>query len=154
VGTVPANNRVNDNTMTLLEWPNNCLGYMMANSVSTVLPPAGATLVLCGDKGTIAFGMQGAGSRISVATRDKASPYHVEGTGTGERARVAWYDVPKEAIGEGNRAVNSIQELYDAIENDTQPSASMDYGMHVAEIMIKSFASARTGRARRLVTGF
>ena len=47
-----------------------------------------------------------------------------------------------------------MQELHEAIVNDSQPNASMDYGMHVAEIMIKSFASARSGRRRRLITKF
>ncbi len=155
--TVPAENKVFDNTWTLIEWPNNCLGCVIANSVSTVLPPEGARLVLCGEKGTIAFGMQGANARLSVATTDQSSPYYVAGTGTGERERVGWNHLSDETIGvvgRGGGYEKSLQEWNDCILNDTQPRASMHYGLHVAEIMIRSFESARTGRARRLITTF
>jgi predicted dehydrogenase len=161
VGSVPANNQVYDNTFTLIEWPGDLLGCVISNSVSMVLPPPGAALVLCGDKGTIAFGRQGATSRLSVGTTDTSSPYHVAGTGTSERERVGWFDVPDPAAGSrpgpassGQGYLRSMYELRDAIANDTQPHASMDWGLHVAEIMIKSNISAETGRARRLVTKF
>ena len=153
---VPAENKVFDNTFTLIEWPNDCLGCVIANSVSIVLPPEGARIVLCGDKGTMAFGMQGAGAPLSVATLDASSPYYVPGTGTSERERAGWYHFTEMGgqRGAGGGYLRSMQELHEAIVNDSQPNASMDYGMHVAEIMIKSFASARSGRRRRLITKF
>lgn len=156
VATVPADNKVFDNTYTLIEWPNNCLGCVIANSVSAVLPPEGARLVLCGEQGTLAFGMQGVDAKLSVATLDANSPYHVAGAGTAERDRVGWHHFSDEALGVEGRLgyLSSLQELNDAIANDTQPAASMDYGLHVAEIMIKSLESARTGQRQALVSTF
>lgn len=156
-GTVPTVVEVYDNTFTLIEWPNECLGCVIANSVSFVLPPPGARLVLCGEKGTIAFGMVGSGSRLSVATLDKESEYYVLGlgvSGPGGPENVGWYHFPPDAFPAWRYTAGSTQHLHDCIVNDTEPLASIEWGCHVAEIMIKSFESAEKGQALDLVTTF
>jgi len=157
-GTVPAVTEAYDNTFTLIEWPNDCLGCVIANSVSFVLPPpAGRYLGLCGEKGTIVFGMPGSGSRLSVATLDKDSEYHIPGSGIAAPGRpedVGWYHFPSDAFPAWRYTAGSTQHLHDCIVNDTEPVASIEWGCHVAEIMIKSFESAEKGQALDLVTTF
>ena len=155
--TVPAVVEAYDNTFTLIEWPNECLACVIANSVSFVLPPPGARLVLCGEKGTIAFGMAGSGSRLSVATLDRESEYYVPGSGIsgpGGPEDVGWYHFPHDAFPAWRYTAGSTQHLHDCIVKDTEPLASIEWGCHVAEIMIKSFESAEKGQALDLVTTF
>lgn len=157
-GTVRAVTEAYDNTFTVIEWANDCLGCVIANSVSFVLPPPrGRYLALCGERGTIVFGMQGSGSRLSVATLDNNSRYYVPGSGT--RAvegleDVGWYHFPNDEFPAWRYTAGSTQHLHDCIVNDTEPVASIEWGCHVAEIMIKSFESAEKGQAMDLVTTF
>ena len=155
--TVPAVVEAYDNTFTFLEWPHDCLACVIANSVSFVLPPSGARLVLCGEKGTIAFGVADSGSRLSVATLDKNSEYYVPGSGIDAPGRpedIGWYHFPYDAFPAWRYTAGSTQHLHDCIVNDTEVVASIEWGCHVAEIMIKSFESAEKGQALDLVTTF
>lgn len=152
VGTVPSVMEAPDNSFTLIEWPNDCLGCVVANSVSFVMPPSGPRLFLCGEEGTIAFGIPDSGSRLSVATLDKDSPYHVSDRRRGGGA--GWYHFPGNAFPAWRYTAGSTQHLHDCIVNDTDPLPSMDWGMHVSEIMIKSFLSAQERRALDLETTF
>jgi len=158
VGTEPAIMEAYDNTFTIIEWPNDCLGCVIANSVSFVLPtPPGRSLFLCGEKGTIMFGMPGSGSRLSVATLDHDSPYYVPGEGPARIGRLempGWYHFPSDAFTPWRYTAGSTQHLYDCIVNDTEPLASIEWGCHVAEIMIKSFESAEKGQTLELETSF
>jgi len=141
-----------DNNFTLIEWPGECLACVVSNSVSFVLPPAGPRLFLCGEKGTLAFGIPNSGSRLSVATLDKDSAYHVSDPRRG--GAIGWYHFPGNYFPAWRYTAGSTQHIYDCIVNDTAPLASMDWGMHVAEIMVKSFQSADQGRALDLITTF
>ena len=151
-GTVPANLENYDNTFTLIEWPNECLGSVACNAVSFVMPPPSPRLVLCGEKGTIAFGMPNSGSRLSVATLDKESDYHVSDRRRG--GAVGWYHFPGNYFPNYRYMVGSTQHLHDCIVNDTEVVGSIEWGMHIAEIMIKSIESSETGEALDLVTTF
>ena len=153
-GTVPAVTEAYDNTFTIIEWPNNCQASVVANSVSFVLPPPGSRMSICGEKGTIAFGIAGTGARLSVATLDKTSEYHIPAEARGGEGAAGWYHFPSDAFGprRGDEAVT--QYFHDCIVNDTEPLSSVEYGCHVAEIMIKSFQSSEQGRALDLVTTF
>ena len=158
LGTEPTVMEAYDNTFTLIEWANDCLACVIANSISTVLPsPGGRSLFLCGDKGTIVFGMPGSGSRLSVATIDKESPYYVAGSEPERIGRLEtpdWHHFPNDAFPRWRYTAGSTQHLHDCIVNDTDPVASMEWGCHVAEIMIKSFESADKGQTLDLVTKF
>jgi predicted dehydrogenase len=151
-GTVSADLDVFDNTLTLIEWPNECLGCLPCNAVSTVLPPATPRIVLCGEKGTLAFGVPGSESRLSVATIDKESPYHVPARRGGRG--VGWFHFPGNFFPEWRYMEGSTQHLHDCILNDTDPVASIEWGTHVAEIMIKSYESAEQDRFLELITTF
>ena len=150
--TLPAVMESPDNTFTLIEWPNDCLGCVVANSVSSVLPPPGPRMFLCGEKGTIVFGMPGSGSRLSVATLDRDSAYHVSDRRRG--GAVGWYHFPGNYFPSYRYMAGSTQHLHDCIVNDTEPVGSAEWGMHVSEIMIKSFESAEQGQALDLETTF
>jgi predicted dehydrogenase len=152
IGTVPATMEAPDNTFALIEWPNDCLACVIASSVSFVMPPAGPRLFLCGEKRTIAFGIPNSGSRLSVATVDKDSPYHVSDRRRG--GQVGWYHSPGYFFPAWRYTAGSTQHLHDCIVQDAAPVPSMDWGMHVSEIMIKSFQSAGEQRALDLATAF
>lgn len=158
VGTEPATMDAYDNTFTLIEWPNDCIACVVANSVSAVLPsPGGRSLFLCGDRGTISFGMPGSGSRLSVATLDEESPYYVPGLDPERPGRLEapdWYHFPHDAFAPWRYTAGSTQHLHDCIVNDTEPVASVEWGCHVAEIMIRSFESADQGQTLQLTTTF
>ena len=156
-GTVPAIMEAYDNTLTLIEWPGDCLASVVANSISMVLPPPAPRIVLCGEKGTIALPERGRSafgveSSLSVATLDKESPYHVPASRGGRG--VGWYHFPGNFFPAWRYTAGSAQHLHDCIVDDTEPLASIEWGMHAAEIMIKSFQSAEQGQALDLTTTF
>ena len=155
-GTEPAVAEAYDNTFTIMEWPNNCQGLVVANSVSFVLPPLGAWLSICGEKGTIAFRMRGApaGSRLAVATVDKDSEYHIPAEARGPEGAADWYHISSESLGASRGDGAVTQYFHDCIVNDVEPVSTVEYGCHVAEIMIKSFQSSEQGRALDMVTTF
>ncbi|MEA3344814.1 MAG: Gfo/Idh/MocA family oxidoreductase [Chloroflexota bacterium] len=71
-GTVPAVMEAPDNTFTLIEWPDDCLGCVIANSVSFVLPPPPAPGCSCvGRRGRLpsAYPAQDRGYRLPPSTR-------------------------------------------------------------------------------------
>jgi len=158
LGTEAAVMEAYDNTFTVMEWPSDCIACVVANSVSAVVPsPGGRSLFLCGDKGTITFGMPGSGSRLSVAALDRESPYYVPGSEPpriGRPETPGWYHFPSDAFAPWRYTAGSTQHLHDCIVNDTEPVASIEWGCHVAEIMIKSFESAEQGKTLELVTTF
>jgi predicted dehydrogenase len=153
-GTLPAVTEAYDNTFTILRWPNNCQASVVANSVSFVLPPLGAWLSLCGDKGTMAFRMEGSGSRLAVATVDKNSEYHVPSEGRPGEGAAGWCHISSDVLGPRRTDEAVTQYFHDCIMNDVEPLSSVEYGCHVAEIMIKSFESSEKGQALDLETTF
>jgi predicted dehydrogenase len=150
--TTPTTLEAYDNTFTLIEWPNNCLGCLTCNAVSFVLPPPGPRLFLCGEQGTLAVRVPGSGSSLSVATLDRESPYHVSDRRRG--GAIGWYHFPGNAFPDYDYFAASTQHLYDCIVNDAEPLPSVEWGCHVAEIMIRSDESAETGRTLDLTTTF
>lgn len=152
IGTVPAKLEVYDNSFTLIEWPDECLGSLACNAVTFAATPPTPPIVLVGEKGTLAFSMPGTGSQLSVATLDQDSPYYVSGSRGGRD--VGWYHFPGNYFRAWRYTEGSVQHLYDCIVNDTEPEASIEWGMHVAEIMIRSYESAETGEAVNLMTTF
>ena len=148
---VPTRNRAYDNVFTIIEWPHECLGCVVSNATSLVLPPPGPRIFMCGDKGTLAFGIPESGSPLSVGTLLKDSPYHVA-TPSGRGA--GWYHFAPDDLPHWRYMEGSTQHLHDCIVQDVQPYPFMDWGMHVAEIMIRTFESAEQGKAFDLVTTF
>ncbi len=159
VGEIPTECEAFDNTMTLIQWPGDLLGCVLANAVSFIAPPANPRLIVCGEKGTLAFGLPGTGSQLSVATILPDSPYHVSAppppawTNVG-RQEAGWYHFPGNYFRPWQYYQASTQHLYDCIEHDREPVPSMDWGLHVAEIMIGSRTASETGRAQKLTTTF
>ncbi len=49
---------------------------------------------------------------------------------------------------------NSTSMLLDAIAEDTEPCPNIEYGRHIAEIMIKTLESSRTGKALEIASTF
>ena len=150
--TIPTRLDAYDNTMTLIEWPNDCLCSLICNAVSFVLPPPGPRIFLCGEKGTIAIRIPGSGSDLSVATLDPESPYHVPAPRGGRG--VGWYHFPGNAFPAYDYFRASTQHLHDCIVNDTEPLPSVEWGCHVAEIMVRSDQSAERGQTLDLITTF
>lgn len=147
---VPTEMKAPDNTFTLIEWPGNCLGCVVANSVCFVMPPQGPRMFLCGEKGTIAFGIPDSGSPLSVASTIENSPYFVPKPQRGKE----WHHLPRESFGTWRYMEGSTQHLHDCIVNNTEPLPSIEWGLHVSEIMIKSFESSEKGQALALETTF
>jgi predicted dehydrogenase len=151
-GTEPAKLDVYDNTFTLIEWPNECLGVLACNAVTFAGSPPTPPIVIAGEKGTLAFSVPGTDSRLSVSSLDGDSPYHVPAPRGGRG--VGWYHFPGNYFPSYHYMLGSVQHLHDCILSDTEPVASKEWGMHVAEIMIRSYESAESGDAQDLVTTF
>jgi len=157
--TIPIECEAYDNTMTLIRWPGECLGCIIANAVSFVEPPPNPRLVICGEKGSIAIGIPGSGAPLSVASLLEDSPYHVPAppapmwTGVG-RKTADWYHFPADAFEPWKYTARSVRHLYDCIVHDRDPLPSLEWGLHVAEIMIKSWRAAETGETQLLETRF
>ncbi len=159
LATIPTECEAYDNTMTIIRWPGDCLGSIICNAISFVAPPPNPRLTICGEKGTILFGMPGTGSQLSVATLLTDSPYYVEApaphksSGVG-RIGTTWYHFPGNALKATRYYQESTEELYRCIQEKKDPHASLDWGMHVAEIMIAARTSSETGREQKLQTTF
>ncbi|MEN6478545.1 MAG: Gfo/Idh/MocA family oxidoreductase [Anaerolineales bacterium] len=158
-GTIPTECEAFDNTMTLIQWPGDLLGCVIANAVSFVAPPPNPRLVVCGEKGTLLFDAPGTGSQLSVATLVEDSPYYVPAppppawTNVG-RKDAGWYHFPGNYFPKWNYYQASVKHLYECIEQDKEPLPSIEWGLHVAEVMIASRTASETGQAQTLKTTF
>jgi predicted dehydrogenase len=159
LATIPTESEAYDNTMTVIRWPGDCLGVLVCNAVSFVAPPPNARLTICGEKGTILIGPPGTTSELSVATLLKDSPYYCEApapsksSGVG-RVGTTWYHFPANALKRTRYTQESTEELYRCIQQKKDPHATIEWGMHVAEIMIGARVSSETGREQKLHTTF
>lgn len=158
-GDIPTECEAFDNTMTLIQWPGDLLGCVIANAVSFIAPPPSPRLVVCGEKGSLIFDMPGSGSQLSIATNVVDSPYHVSRptppawTNVG-RQEAGWYHFPANYFAPFRYYKASTEHLYTCIEHDQDPIPSMEWGLHVAEVMIASRTASETGQAQQLKTTF
>ncbi|MGI6375842.1 MAG: Gfo/Idh/MocA family protein [Anaerolineae bacterium] len=158
-GDIPTECEAFDNTMTLIQWPGDLLGCVIANAVSFIAPPPNPRLIVCGEKGSLIFGMPGIGSELSVATNVKDSPYHVPKppppawTNVG-RQEAGWYHFPANYFAPYRYYKSSTEHLYACIEQNQDPIPSMEWGLHVAEVMIGSRTASETGQVQQLKTTF
>ena len=158
-GDIPTECEAYDNTMTIIQWPGDLLGCVIANAISFVAPPPSPRLVVCGEKGTLLFGAPGTGSQLSVASLLPDSPYHVDAPPPAAwsnvgRKEAGWYHFPGNYFPQWHYYRASAQHLYDCIEQDKDPIPSIEWGMHVAEVMIASRTASETGQAQQLKTTF
>jgi len=133
-----------DNTFTLLDMGNGCLGVIISNFImphGLRRPIPEAEVEIYGDEGGIMVGGV-RGSPLSVLTTKRDSEYRV-------RKRGDWFlfrTMP--------HSQNQLVHFVDCIANDRDPLPNVEWGRHVSEIMIKSLESARAGRALEIVSTF
>ena len=138
-----------DNTFTLLDMGGGCLGVIISNFI---MPhgferplPLPHVEIYGEDGGLIVGGVKG--SSLSVFTTRKDSRYLVS---QGPSGSSGWYffgTIPQEGVNEMDHFINCIL-------GDKEPLPSVEWGRHVAEIMIKSLESSRTGRALAIESTF
>jgi len=135
-----------DNTFTLLNMRGGSLGCVIANFVT----PDGIRrdngnmpgIEIYGSKGALFIDGQ---TPLSILTLKKESKYYTPD---------GWYHVPKEELPRWNYYVASTEHFLDCIVSDRDPLPSIEWGMHVSEIMIKSIQSSRTARTLKLNSTF
>jgi predicted dehydrogenase len=135
-----------DNTLTLLNMRGGSLGCVIANFVT----PDGIRrdgghmpeIEIYGSKGAMFIGGP---APLSVLTLREESKYH---------SPDGWHHVPREELPRWNYYVASTEHFLDCILNDREPLPSIDWGMHVSEIMIKSIQSSRMARTLKLTSTF
>jgi predicted dehydrogenase len=136
-----------DNTFTLLDMGNGCLGVIISNFImphGLRRPIPEAEVEIYGDQGGLIIGGV-KGSALSVLTTKKDSKYNIS---HGE-AHDNWYYFGTMPPGE-----NQLVHFVDCINNDRDPLPNVEWGKHVSEIMIKSLESARTGKTLNIESSF
>lgn len=135
-----------DNTFTLINMRNGSLGCVIANFVTPDGLRTGVgdmpDIEIYGSEGALFIGGPAA---ISVMTKRKESKYY---------SPDGWYCISREEFPHWNYYVASTEHLFDCILNDKDPLPSIEWGMHVSEIMIKSIQSSRMGRKLRVTSTF
>jgi len=138
-----------DNTFTLLDMGNGCLGviisnFIMPHGLRRPIPEAGVEIY--GDGGGMIIGGV-KGTPLSVLSMKRDSKYRVpvrKRGGPGE-----WFSFKTMPD-----AQNQLVHFVDCITNDEDPLPNVEWGRHVSEIMIKSLDSARTGKALEIESTF
>ena len=139
-----------DNTFTLLDMGNGCLGVIVSNFVmlhGLRRPVPSPHIEIYGEEGGLIIGGV-TGSSLSVLTTKKDSEYWM--TSRPDEAG-GWYffgTIPHK------ERVNEMDHFIDCIVNDKEPLPSVEWGRHVSEIMIKSLESSRTGKALAIDSTF
>lgn len=136
-----------DNTFTLLDMGNGCLGVIISNFImphGLRRPMPEAEVEIYGDEGGMIVGGV-KGSPLSVFTMKRDSKYRVPARKQG----VDWFSYKTMPP-----AQNQLVHFVDSITNDKDPLPNVEWGRHVSEIMIKSLESARTGRALEIESTF
>lgn len=135
-----------DNTFTLINMRNGSLGCVIANFVTPDGLRTGVgdmpDIEIYGSEGALFIGGPAA---ISVMTKRKESKYY---------SPDGWYCISREEFPHWDYIVASTEHLFDCILNDKDPLPSIEWGMHVSEIMIKSIRSSRMGRKLRVTSTF
>ena len=135
-----------DNTFTLVHMAGGNLGVVISNFVT----PSGLSygeprrelpnIEIYGEKGAMFFG--------GTAPLTVWAPEDLPDSG-GRLVKSTC-----EGFGRWRYTEASTKHLMDCITNDKEPLASVEWGRHVSEIMIRSIESSRTGRAIDLATSF
>jgi len=136
-----------DNTFTLLDMGNGCLGVIISNFImlhGLRRPIPEAEIEIYGDKGGMILGGV-KGSQLSVLTTKRDSKYWVRKSG----GLGNWFSFKTMPSGE-----NQLVHFVNCIVNDRDPLPNVEWGRHVSEIMIKSLESARTGKALEIESAF
>ncbi|MDH5794862.1 MAG: Gfo/Idh/MocA family oxidoreductase [Candidatus Bathyarchaeota archaeon] len=130
-----------DNTFTLLDMGGGCLGVVISNFI---MPhgferplPLPHVEIYGEDGGLMIGGVQG--SSLSVFTTKCDSRYWVSPRPDESGGWYFFGTIPQEGV-------NEMDHFIDCILNDEEPLPSVEWGRHVAEIMIKSLESSRTGK--------
>jgi len=137
-----------DNTFTLLDMGGGCLGVIMANFIMPhgfERPIPLPHVEIYGEEGGLIVGGV-KGSSLSVLTTREDSTYWMPTHGESG----GWYffgTIPPEGV-------NEMDHFIDCILEDKEPLPSVEWGRHVAEIMIKSLESSRTGKALAIESTF
>ena len=136
-----------DNTFTLLDMGNGCLGliisnFIMPHGLRRLIPEA--SLEVYGEQGGLIVGGV-AGSSLSVLSLIKESKYRI----LYDESANSWYH-----FGTMPPGINQLVHFVDCIVNDKDPLPNVEWGRHMSEIMIKSIESARTGKALNLESTF
>jgi len=136
-----------DNTFTLLDYGNGCLGLIISNFImphGLRRPIPEASVEIYGDQGgLIVGGVQG--SSLSLLSLKKDSKYK----NLHDETSSNWY-----YFGTMSPGINQLVHFVDCIVKDEDPLPNVEWGRHVSEIMIKSIESARIGRALNLESTF
>jgi predicted dehydrogenase len=139
-----------DNTFTLLDMGDGCLGVIVSNFIvphGLERPFPLPHVEIYGDEGGLIIGGV-KGSSLSVFTTRGESKYRLSPTSS---APSRWYFFG--TIPEKER-VNELDHFIDCILEDKEPLPSVEWGRHVSEIMIKSLESSRTGKALTIGSTF
>jgi len=139
-----------DNTFTLLDLGDGCLGVIISNFVmlhGLRRPVPSPHIEIYGEEGGLIVGGV-TGSSLSVLTTKKDSKYWMSG---GPNEAGGWYFFG--TIPQAER-VNEMDHFIDCIVNDKEPLPSVEWGRHVSEIMIKSLESSRTGKTLAIESTF
>ncbi|MEM2921266.1 MAG: Gfo/Idh/MocA family oxidoreductase [Candidatus Bathyarchaeia archaeon] len=135
-----------DNTFTLMYMKSGSMGCVIANFVT----PDGLRngigdmpdIEIYGSEGALFIGGPAA---ISVLTKRKDSKYY---------SPDGWYCISRQDFPVWNYYWASTKHFFDCILNNKDPLPSLDWGVHVSEIMIKSLQSSRMGRKLRVMSTF
>jgi predicted dehydrogenase len=136
-----------DNTFTLLDMGNGCLGLIISNFImphGLMRPIPEASLEVYGEQGGLIVGGV-AGSSLSILSLIKDSKYRT----LHDEPASGWYH-----FGTMPPGMNQLVHFVDCIVNDKDPLPNVEWGRHISEIMIKSIESARTGKALNLESTF
>ncbi len=135
-----------DNTFTLLNMKSGSLGCVIANFVTPDGLRTGVgnmpDIEIYGSDGALLLGGPAA---ISVMTRLKDSKYY---------SPEGWCCMSRQDFPYWNYYRASIEHFFDCILNDKEPLPSLEWGMHVSEIMIKSIQSSRKSSRMRVLSTF
>lgn len=136
--------KAEDNVFAVLDFGNGLLGCITANWLTVAFPPRMPSVEIYGSEGSIFLGGE---SPLAFYTNKKRF---------WRREIQGWFMFDEESLqtSPNSRREASVEHLIDCILNDKEPLPGIEWGRHVAEIMVKSMESARSGVAANLSTTF
>jgi predicted dehydrogenase len=133
---------VEDNTFTLLDMGDGCLGSIISNFIMPCRRPfSSPDIEIYGEEGGLTIGNAEPAS-ISIFTNKKGSKYQTRD----------WYHLNLQEV--AKKEMSEMDHFVDCILNDKEPLPSIEWGRHVSEIMIKSLESSRLGKSLKIETTF
>ncbi len=137
-----------DNTLTLVEMKRGALGCLVSNwctfheAREFLMTQTGSEIY--GEDGSLFLAPGDIPRRISYVTKKREfQPAGSQASTEVTKHFTRWHYYS-----------NSTSRLLDAIVNDTDPAPNIEYGRHIAEVMIKSLESSRTGRRLKILSTF